>query len=149
MREHAAAEEGAKLLLDESRCRLFPERRAGEEAFELLPHDLVKKGLLRLMALVLGHEIPDRDRRGWNAAKEARADRPVWHWGDAGSARVGRCGAAIGGRRARRAINEPCLERERLDAGLKTVREAAGTPSPLQSSPVAIGCHHSICKSPI
>jgi hypothetical protein len=84
MCEHAAAEEGAKLLLDESRCRLFPERPAGQKAFELLPHDLVKKGLLRFMALVLGHEVPDRDRSGWNAAKEARADRSTWHRGDAG-----------------------------------------------------------------
>jgi hypothetical protein len=35
---------------------------AREEALQLLAHDLVKKSLLRLMALVLGHEVPDRDR---------------------------------------------------------------------------------------
>ncbi len=84
VREHAAAEEGAKLLLDEAWCRLFSERRTGEEAFELLAHDLVKEGLLRFMALVLGHEVPDRDRRGWNAEEEATADPSVWHRGDAG-----------------------------------------------------------------
>ena len=62
VREHAAAEEGAKLLLDEAWCRLFSERRTGEEAFQLLAHDLVKEGLLRFMALVLGHVVPDRDQ---------------------------------------------------------------------------------------
>ncbi len=75
VREHAAAEEGAKLLLDETRRWMFPERRTGEEAFQLLAHDLVKEGLLRFMALVLGHEVPDWDQ-GWNAADEASARSP-------------------------------------------------------------------------
>ncbi len=82
MREHAAAEESTKLLLDEARRRLLAERRTVEKAFQLLQHDLVKKGLLRFMALVLGHEAPERDRRGWSADNEARADRPRWHWCD-------------------------------------------------------------------
>ena len=75
MREHAAAEEGAKFLLDETGRWMFPERRTGEEAFQLLAHDLVKEGLLRFMALVLGHEVPDWDQ-GWNAANEASARSP-------------------------------------------------------------------------
>ncbi len=75
MREHAAAEEGAKLLLDETRRWMFPERRTGEEAFQLLAHDLVKEGLLRFMALVLGHEVPDWDQ-GWNTANEPSARSP-------------------------------------------------------------------------
>ena len=62
VREPAAVEEGAKLLLDEAWCRLFSERRTGEEAFQLLAHDRVKEGLLRFMALALGHEVPDRDQ---------------------------------------------------------------------------------------
>jgi hypothetical protein len=39
----------------------------------------MKKSLLRLMALVLGHEVPDRDRRGWSPEEEARANRSRWH----------------------------------------------------------------------
>ncbi len=62
VREHAAAEKGAKLLLDETRRWMFPESRTGEEAFQLLAHDLVKEGLLRFMALVLGHEAPTGTR---------------------------------------------------------------------------------------
>ena len=76
MREHAAPKEGAKFLLDETRRWMFPERRTSEEAFQLLAHDLMKEGLLRFMALVLGHEIPDRDQ-GWNAAAEASARSPA------------------------------------------------------------------------
>lgn len=64
VREHAAPEECAKLLLDEARSRLLSPRGAREEAFELLANDLVEKSLLRLMPLVLGHEIPDGDRVG-------------------------------------------------------------------------------------
>jgi hypothetical protein len=70
VREHAAAEEGAKLLLDEVQGRLLSARGAREKAFQLLPHDPVKKRLLRLMALVLGHAVPVRDRAG-----EAQAQR--------------------------------------------------------------------------
>jgi len=64
MREHAAAEKGAKLLLDETWRWMFPERRTGEEAFQLLAHYLVEERLLRLVALVFGHRVPSRDRRG-------------------------------------------------------------------------------------
>ena len=54
----------AKLLLDEAGRVLIPTARTREEAFQLLADDLVKEGLLRLMPLVLGHEVPDRDRSG-------------------------------------------------------------------------------------
>jgi hypothetical protein len=42
-----------------SRCAAL-----ARKAFELLAYDPVEKGLLRLMALVLGHEVPVRDRVG-------------------------------------------------------------------------------------
>jgi hypothetical protein len=86
MREHAAAKEGAKLLLDEARGRLLSVCGAREKTFELLANDLVKQSLLRLMALVLGHAVPDRDRVG-ESAEEARADLSAWHEGDAVFAR--------------------------------------------------------------
>jgi hypothetical protein len=62
VREHATAKEGPKLLLHEARSGLLSVCGAREEAFELLANDLMKESLLRLMALVLGHEVPDRDR---------------------------------------------------------------------------------------
>ena len=62
--EDATAKERAKLLLDEARCRLLPRGRAREEVLQLLADDLVKERLLRLVALVLGHGAPFRDRRG-------------------------------------------------------------------------------------
>ena len=67
VREHATTKEGAKLLLDEARSGLLSVCGAREKAFELLANDLMKKSLLRLMALVLGHEVPDRDRVGESA----------------------------------------------------------------------------------
>jgi hypothetical protein len=82
VREHAAAKELAKLLLDEARSRLLSVCGAREEAFELLAHDPMKESLLRFTALVLGHEVPDGDRVGENTEEEARADRPTWHWRD-------------------------------------------------------------------
>jgi hypothetical protein len=82
MREHAAAKEPAKLLLDEARSGLLSVCGAREEAFELLAHDLMKESLLRFTALVLGHEIADRDRVGESTEEEARADRPAWHRSD-------------------------------------------------------------------
>jgi len=42
---------------------LGPVARVREEAFQLLADDLVKEGLLRLVALALGHEVPGRDLR--------------------------------------------------------------------------------------
>ena len=57
---------------------------AHEESLQLLARDLVKKSLIRLMALVLGQEIPDRDRRGGSADEEVRADRSRLLWSDAG-----------------------------------------------------------------
>ena len=75
MREHAAAKEGAKLLLDEARGRLLSVCGAREEAFELLANDLMKESLLRLTPLVLG-EISDRDRVGESTGEEASAWRP-------------------------------------------------------------------------
>ena len=86
--KHAAAEEGAELLLDEARGRLTSQCPAREEAFQLFAHDLVKKSLLWLMAPVLGHDVPDRDRRGWSAETEARPDRLRWLGWDARSGRV-------------------------------------------------------------
>jgi hypothetical protein len=75
VREHATAEEGAKFLLDEVRGLLLSVRGARKEACELLANDLMKESLLRLMALVLSHEAPDRDRGGWRADQEVRAGR--------------------------------------------------------------------------
>ena len=72
---HAAAEEGAKLLLDEARRGLLSVCGAREEAFELLANDLMQKSLLRLTALVLGHEVPDRDRSGVERRSDHRSDR--------------------------------------------------------------------------
>jgi len=80
--EHATAKEGAKLLLDEAGGGLLSVRGARQEACELLADDLMKKSLLRLTALVLGHEIPDRDRVGESTEYEARDDRSAWHRGD-------------------------------------------------------------------
>ena len=85
VREHATAKGGAKLLLDEARGGLLSACGAGEEPFELLANDLVKKSPLRLMALVLGHEAAARDRLG-SAAREASVDRSTRHQGDVGSA---------------------------------------------------------------
>ena len=62
--EYAAAEEGAKLLLDEARGRLLSACGAREETFELLADDSMKESLLGFMAFVLGHMAPTRDRRG-------------------------------------------------------------------------------------
>ncbi len=64
VREHATAKESAKLLLDEAGSGLLSVYSAREEAFELLANDLMKESLLRLMALVLGHGVPPRDRPG-------------------------------------------------------------------------------------
>ena len=74
VREHTTAEEGAKLLLDKSGCRLFSVLGAREEAYQLLAYNLMNKSLLRLMPLVLDHEVPDGDRRGWSAEEEARVN---------------------------------------------------------------------------
>jgi hypothetical protein len=62
VREDAAAQEGAKLLLDEAGRGLASALRTRKEGLQLVADDLVKEGLLRLVALVLGHEIPGRDR---------------------------------------------------------------------------------------
>ena len=64
VREHATAKEGTKLLLDEAGSGLLSVCSAREEAFELLANDLMKESLLRLMAVVLGHAVPGRDRVG-------------------------------------------------------------------------------------
>jgi len=69
MRDHAAAEEGAKLLLDEARCRLLYARGAREESFELLPNNSMQEGLLRLMALIVGYEVPVRHRVGERSSR--------------------------------------------------------------------------------
>jgi hypothetical protein len=62
--ENATAKERAKLLLNEAGCRLLARGRAREELVQLLADDLVKEGLLRLVALILEHGGPFRDRRG-------------------------------------------------------------------------------------
>lgn len=64
VRQDAATQERAKLLLDEPGCRLLPRGRAREESFQLLSDHLVEERLLRLVALVLGHRVASRDRRG-------------------------------------------------------------------------------------
>jgi hypothetical protein len=85
VREHAAAKEGAKLLLYEAWSGLLSVCGAREKAFELLANDLMQESLLRFMALVLGHKVPDRDRVGESAKEEARADRSACHWGETAS----------------------------------------------------------------
>jgi len=60
--QDAATQERAKLLLDEAGRGLIAVARTRQEAFQLLPDDLMKQGLLRLMALVVGHMDPVRDR---------------------------------------------------------------------------------------
>ena len=62
--EYAAAEEGAKLLLDEARGRLLSAYGARKEPFELFAEDSMKESLLGFMAFVPGHTAPNRDRRG-------------------------------------------------------------------------------------
>ena len=79
MGEYAAAEEGAKLLLDEARGRLLPACGAREETFELLAEDSMKESLLGFMAFVLGHMAPNRDRRGGERHEEDRAGWVAWH----------------------------------------------------------------------
>ena len=60
--EHAAVEVGTQLSLDESRygCTLLT--GPGEEQLELLTDHFVEQCLLRLVALVLCHADPVRDR---------------------------------------------------------------------------------------
>jgi hypothetical protein len=62
--QDSTAKERVKLLFDEARRRLLPRGRAREEVFQLLADDLVKEGQLRLVAPILGHGAPFRDRRG-------------------------------------------------------------------------------------
>jgi hypothetical protein len=73
VRDQPAAEVGAKLLLDEARGGLLPAPSGRQEAFELLAYDPVKKSLLRLMAFVLGHEVPVRDRVGESAEEKTKS----------------------------------------------------------------------------
>ena len=65
----------------------------------------MKEGLLWLTALVLGHEVPDRDRRG-GAEYEARAYPSAWHRGDARPRDVSCCAVtrALPGARPRQGI---------------------------------------------
>ena len=62
VRQDAAAKERAKLLLDEAGRSLISMVRSREEVFQLLADDFVQEGLLRLVALVLCHLDPVRDR---------------------------------------------------------------------------------------
>ena len=64
VREHSAAEEGAKLLLDEARGRRLSACSARKETFKPLADDSMKESLLGFMAFVLGHTVPNRNRRG-------------------------------------------------------------------------------------
>jgi hypothetical protein len=64
VRQDAATQECAKLLLDEAGRRLPPPGRTREESFQLFSNHLVEERLLRLVALVLGHRVASRDRRG-------------------------------------------------------------------------------------
>jgi hypothetical protein len=75
MCEHATAKERAQLLLDEAWCGLFAERGTPEEALELLADDLVEERPLRLVALVVGHAAPCRDR-SWGVPLERLGARP-------------------------------------------------------------------------
>jgi hypothetical protein len=56
--EDAAAQERAKLLLDEVGRGLISAVGTREEALQLLANHLVKKRLLRLVALVVRHGRP-------------------------------------------------------------------------------------------
>jgi hypothetical protein len=62
--ENAAIEIPADLAFDEASNGGSLLTRIGEEALELLPDDFVEKRLLRLVALVVGHVDPVRDRAG-------------------------------------------------------------------------------------
>ena len=64
MSQDAAPQERAKLLFDEAGRGLIPAARTREKAFQLFSDDLVKKSFLRLVALVVGHGVSPRDRRG-------------------------------------------------------------------------------------
>ncbi|MCG8589641.1 MAG: hypothetical protein MJE66_10150 [Proteobacteria bacterium] len=69
VREHATAQEGAKLLLDEARSRLISVCSARQEAIELLANHLMEESRFRLMARVLGQSVPGRDRVGASRKK--------------------------------------------------------------------------------
>ncbi len=62
--EDATVEIGAQFAFDEASngCSLLA--RVREKRLEVFPNDFVKKRLLRLVALVVGHEDPVRDRVG-------------------------------------------------------------------------------------
>ena len=64
VREDAAVEVGADLALDEPRYRRARLACLGEEGLELFADDLVEERLLGLVAFVLGHTVPYRDRSG-------------------------------------------------------------------------------------
>jgi len=61
--EDAAAQEGAKLLLDEARRGALSRPRAGEEGLDLLANDAVQERLLRGMRCVLEHGTERCDPR--------------------------------------------------------------------------------------
>ena len=62
--EDAAIEICADFALDEASDRRSMLARIGEERLECLSDDFVEKCLLRLVALVVGHVDPVRDRVG-------------------------------------------------------------------------------------
>ena len=62
--EDAAIEISTNFALDEASDGRSPLARVGEECLDALSDDFVKKRLLRLVALVVGHVDPVRDRVG-------------------------------------------------------------------------------------
>jgi hypothetical protein len=79
VREDAATQECAKLLLEEARRRVHPEGRAREESFQLLSDHLVEERLLRLVAPVIDHLVRgNAPGCGLSTAREVwpKRDRP-------------------------------------------------------------------------
>ena len=76
--ENAAIEIGTEFAFDKASngCSLLD--RVGEECLELLADEFVKKRLLRLVALVVGHVDPVRDRVGVRRVSVDELGSPVF-----------------------------------------------------------------------
>jgi hypothetical protein len=70
VREDAAVEVGAELALDEPGYRRARLACTTEKGLELFADDAVEERLLRLVAFVLGHAVPHRDRPGGGDRRE-------------------------------------------------------------------------------
>jgi hypothetical protein len=82
--------EATKLLLDKARCWMSSVCGTREKPFQLLANDPVEERFLRLMAFIVGHAVPFRDRRGeaplrtlgavQGCSKFARGARDMLKW---------------------------------------------------------------------